>query len=215
MKVALLASGPSLKLLWDEALAAKYDRILAVNRAGWLFPCHWLAFVDSAILKGLPANRHPSLGYITHKNHNLPEGARRLPLTWYSKELKAVPPLVQTDMGDDACAYTFPSALLAADSLANSTGYQQGSIDIYGFDAVTAADCADWTQPGSHGAGRWYIELRWLHHVWPRLTSRVTHHGNAPHVVRDYLSGHGAWEDVLAHYKAPEAQMGMQRPITA
>jgi len=209
VKVALLCSGPSLVAQWSQANPLAFDVVIAINRAGWLCVCDWLAFVDIAIIDRIKAEKAlaPREGYITHQNHKLPPPSGWINLPWYGKP-NSIPEVIRTERGDDVCGYTTPSALLVALVTAGS----RGSVDIYGMDCTPEPkpDCGGWTQTGCHGSSRWLAELPWLRAARAQYpTIPVEIHGPCPAAASAYVQGTAHYNDLLPLY-GHKAMLGVQ-----
>jgi hypothetical protein len=183
-RVACLACGPSLPFCWGQVKGERWDAVVAVNTAGWLYACDWLAFADPPIAAPILAGEcdAPRAGYLTHPRTPLPSPGAR-----------AAFPLKQPGVicryaeflphGEDplCCAYTFPNALAFSCGLA---ALLPGEVHVYGMDfAAQQGDVCG--VGGDHKLGRWLSELPWIKHAWYLLTP--TAHGNAPGAVVAWL----------------------------
>jgi hypothetical protein len=162
MKVAVLACGPSLPRYysgWDSAC----DLVVAVNTAGWLYPCDWLACSDRHIIGPVLAGEHPlpRVGFLTNKGWRdsvTAKGVSFANLPIYDRRLGNLTPAMTElakSQGMTECGYTFPNALWFALHTLKAT-----ELHIYGFDAVQSDDVAGVS--GYHTPKRWQTEIPWV-----------------------------------------------------
>jgi len=193
--VAVLCPGPSLAAYWADGgeWASRCDLIVAVNRAGWLFRCDWLALSDEHIIQPIIQGSicPPRVGYITHCEMTLPSGA-----------VRRQPPMYRVPQGSKAtpCAWTFPNALRFACENANG-----GEVLLFGFDCSPGPDVVQERpnlvpsgniQAGSHGSKRWLDELPWIKEAW--VAGRVRPIGSQAHpAVLAWLQKDETWDAVV------------------
>jgi hypothetical protein len=162
MKIAVMACGPSLVRHYPSR--EEFDVVVAVNTAGWLYQCDWLAFTDRHIIE--PVNRGeysaPLVGCLTNKNNAIPSGCERELLPIQNRNLKMLTQeMIELALtqGMTECAYTFPNALLWA-----GMKFKPDQLHVFGFDcAMTEADVAG--VKGYHTRKRWIQELPWIRMV--------------------------------------------------
>lgn len=184
MNVAVLACGPSLVKHYTER--ERFDVVIAVNTAGWLYPCHWLAFTDRHIIE--PVNRgeypKPLTGCLTNRNNAIPAGCVRELLPIQDRSLgKLTPAMVElaASQAMTECAYTFPNALMFAQR------FKPDALHVFGFDcAMTEADVAG--VKGYHVRKRWCQELPWIREVLKPF-ERVTLRCDAADKVKAWVLG--------------------------
>jgi hypothetical protein len=181
VKVAVLAPGPSLSSRYTARFGEGCDLVIAVNTAGWLYPCDWLAFSDTHILAPITSGDTPPpfIGYLTNKGQaaNLASTSANGPrieiLPLYDRHLGQLSPRMSElakSQGTTECGYTFPNALHFALS--------QGSTDLHVF----GFDCAEQEEDvagvkGYHTPKRWATELPWVREVLKG--ANYTLHGDA------------------------------------
>lgn len=184
MKVAVLACGPS--LLKHFNAREHFDLVIAVNTAGWLYACDWLAFSDKHIIDPVIAGEHPKprVGLLT--NSGWFTSASAMGLQWqtlplYDYRLKNLTPEMAglcIEQGMTECGYTFPNALFFAKQ--NAT-----EVHVFGFDcAMTVEDVAG--VKGHHTRKRWLCELPWVKAVWDR---RFVPRCDCHDLIKGWLSG--------------------------
>ena len=183
MKVAVLACGPSLVKHYDTREA--FDLVIAVNSAGWLYACDWMAFTDKHILAG--DHVRPRAGYLTNKGWRTKVealGLRWEPLPIYDYRLKNLTPAMAElciGQGMTECGFTFPNALFFAG--------KHGATDlhVFGFDcSMTEEDVAG--VKGYHTRKRWATELPWIREVLKPI-ERVTLRCDAADNVKRWVLG--------------------------
>lgn len=190
MKVAVLACGPSLVRKYTPH--EKFDLIVAVNSAGWLYPCDWLAFSDRHIIQPVFAGEYPkpTVGLLTNKGWKddaARHGLEWAPLPIYDYRLKNLTPAMAglcIEQGMTECGFTFPNALFFA-------GQQNPSeVHVFGFDcAMTVEDVAG--VKGYHTRKRWLSELPWIKEAMPKgAILRCECHD----LIKGWLAGLHSWE---------------------
>lgn len=164
MKIAVLACGPSLVKHYDTREA--FDLVIAVNSAGWLYACDWLAFSDRHIIDPVASGDYgwPRKGLLTNTGWQTAAKLLRLewrPLPIYDYRLKNLTPAMAglcIDQGMTECGFTFPNALFFAGT------FKPRELNVFGFDcAMTVEDVAG--VKGSHNRKRWCSELPWIREV--------------------------------------------------
>lgn len=196
-RLAILTGGPSLTEMWSDDLATGYDTVIAVNGACYFFESDYVALVDRCVWLALNDGtaRWPRRGFFTHANWPVPKDRERHPLPLYDRTLGRVPKKLADEQGVTECGYTFPSALLAAQDMADG-----GPVHIYGFDYSPEGSLP--ADPAV-GAGRWVRELPWVKHAWG---PNVTAYGRAHPNVLAWLKGEGSFEAMQTLLFAQEAK---------
>ena len=182
MRLAVLGCGPSLVKHYDQR--EPFDVVIAVNTAGWIYPCHWLAFTDRHIIEPILRGEYPPPigGCLTNKNNVIPEGCVRERLPIQDRSIGLLTPAMVALAAAQRmteCAYTFPNALMFAAT------FKPATLDVFGFDcAMTEQDIAG--VRGYHTRKRWITELPWI-----RLTlaafSKVTIRGDSADKVKAWV----------------------------
>jgi hypothetical protein len=188
MKIAVLACGPSLVRHFDTR--ERFDLVIAVNTAGWLYACDWLAFSDKHIIDPVLAGDYekPRAGLLSNKgwrDYAEAIGLRWEPLPLYDWRLKNLTPEMCDlciGQGMTECGFTFPNALHFAGLHGCMFGDQ---VHVFGFDcAMIEGDVAG--VKGYHNRKRWLSELPWIREVWnPKWLARCEAHP----LVIEYVSG--------------------------
>lgn len=187
MKIAVLACGPSLVKHFNTR--ERFDLVIAVNTAGWLYACDWLAFSDRHIIDPVAAQEYdwPRRGLLT--NTGWQSAAKALGLEWrplpiYDYRLKNLTPAMAglcIEQGMTECGFTFPNALFFAGT------FKPRELHVFGFDcAMTEADVAG--VKGSHNRKRWTSELPWIREVLKPI-ERVTLRCEASDKVKAWVIG--------------------------
>jgi hypothetical protein len=179
VKVAVLAPGPSLYSRYDPS--ERFDLVIAINTAGWLYPCDWLAFSDTHIISPIRDGdiRPPTIGYLTNKGQaaNLTSSPANTPrieiLPLYDHRSPHLSPAMRElakSQGMTECGYTFPNALHFA--------LMQGAtaLHIFGFDCAEQEEDVAGVK-GYHTPKRWATELPWVRLVLQG--ANFTLHGDA------------------------------------
>jgi hypothetical protein len=175
MKVAVLACGPSLPRYYSGRDSA-CDLVVAVNTAGWLYPCDWLACSDRHIIGPVLAGEHPlpRVGFLTNKGWRdsvLRSGLSFANLPLYDRRLGNLTPNMESlakSQGMTECGYTFPNALwFAAEQMNHVFPTEPRELHIYGFDCAESDDVAG--VKGYHTPKRWQTELPWVEIVLRRV----------------------------------------------
>lgn len=161
MKIALLTGGPSITEQWCDDFAPDYDRVIAVNGAAFHFAADYVAFVDRVIWEAMQSGRahRPRVGYITHENWPIPATMEWHNLPLYQARYGRVPKAIADAQNVTECGFTFPSALRAAQDMAEG-----GPLDIYGFDYSLEPNVLGIEV--CHPSLRWLLELDWVKHSW-------------------------------------------------
>jgi hypothetical protein len=203
--VAVLCPGPrSLSKVWCDDLFDCYALVVAVNTAGWLFRCHWLAGVDDHVIRPVMGGtkRRPLRGILSNTGWRTEIVHRRfgwecLGRFYEMGENERWAAVVEKDDGKKVGVFrfTFPNALAWA--LAHSPA----SVDVFGvdwsFDRLDAAG----DDRGDHKELRWMQEAeelrRLIRDLAPHQRDGLRIHGEAPAAVRDYIMGRrDTWEHV-------------------
>jgi hypothetical protein len=203
MNIAVLACGPSLKQHYHASMA--FDLVVAVNTAGWLFPCDWLAFSDRHIIEPVTSGTYalPRRGLLSNKGWRTTAQAHGLewePLPIYDYRLKNLTPEMcglAIQQGMTECGFTFPNALFFASRLADQAGDR---VHVFGFDcAMQEGDVAG--VKGYHTRKRWLTELPWIKACW--LDNFIPHCAAHPTILR-WLDGRESDEAMHALFPKEE-----------
>jgi len=187
MKIAVLACGPSLVKHYDTREA--FDLVIAVNSAGHLYSCDWLAFSDRHIIDPIVAGEYawPRVGLLTNKGWKSVAPALCLrfePLPIYDYRLKNLTPAMCElciGQGMTECGFTFPNALFFAGTK------KPDELHVFGFDcAMTEEDVAG--VKGYHTRKRWTTELPWIREVLKPI-DRVVLRCDASDKVKRWVLG--------------------------
>lgn len=166
-KIAILSSGPSLLEYWRDADYSRFDTVIAVNFAGFLFKHHWFSFwedwvldtpLESPAMNKTVSRIAPLTGYIVPRPHPTLEPCLVMPML----------------MG--ASSYTATEVIRYV--VKQST--PEATIDIFGLDLQGVYDCLG-RASGNRDPNRWQKERRY---VQPLIADpRVTVHGGISKVV--------------------------------
>lgn len=164
MNIAILCPGPSLSRVYQRQ---EHDLVIAVNTAGWLYPCDYLAFQDLHIIEPFLLEEYqlPRIGCATNSDMPIPSGCTRHTFPSISS------------------GYTLPRAMAFAATLRPS------EVHAYGFDCSFAKlDAAG--QEGQHTRNRWLNELPWMRQQTKDTPSIAWHfHGDASFALREWVAG--------------------------
>lgn len=191
MKIAVLACGPSLVRHFNPQ-RERFDLVIAVNSAGWLYACDWLAFSDRHIIHPILDGNYdkPRVGLLTNtgwKADAIDAGLEWRPLPLYDYRLGNLTPAMAglcIEAGMTECGFTFPNALFFAGT------FNPREVHVFGFDcAMTVEDVAG--VKGYHTRKRWLTELPWIKEAMPKgAFLRCECHD----LIKGWLSGLHGWE---------------------
>lgn len=165
--IAVLCPGPSLPKHWEQCDPADYSEIVAVNTAGHVYVCDWLAFADWHIIRPIEAKQipPPCIGCLCKPGMAVVRGLRYEDLSQSFPKLGIIPTIPQDP--DPKCGYTFANTLAWLQHRTN-----RSPLHVFGFDC--SPQLKDFTgQLGDHSNNRWLKELLWIKAAWgPNITVR-------------------------------------------
>ena len=178
-RIALLCPGPSLRTTWIDALFEKFNLVIAINDAAWLYRHHWIVGSDRHILQPVLDGQKPRplIGALTNRAY----GPR-----FQAIGLQYVRPETFNPNGPLGKRHTSYSMVAAVWFALRQCG-PQGVVEIHGFDASPDPSITGIDRHGSHKGARWRDEAQRLRMVWD--ASRIRSMGNAASWLLDFVAG--------------------------